>query len=51
MIKILADEGLSGLIVQNLREAGLAVDWILELSPGIRDEEVIEASFSTPIHT
>ncbi|MEO1627362.1 MAG: DUF5615 family PIN-like protein [Bacteroidota bacterium] len=38
---ILADEGLNGKIVKALRDNGLAVDWILELSPGVKDEEVI----------
>lgn len=39
---ILADEGLNGNIVRHLRESGFEVDWILEINPGIPDEQVIE---------
>jgi len=39
---ILADEGLNGNIVRELRKNSFEVDWILELSPGIPDEAVIE---------
>lgn len=39
---ILADEGLNGNIVKALRDLGIVVDWIMEISPGIKDEEVIE---------
>ncbi|MCP3929277.1 MAG: toxin-antitoxin system, toxin component [Bacteroidetes bacterium] len=39
---ILADEGLNGNIVRELRELGLDVSWILEINPGIDDGQVIE---------
>ena len=39
---ILADEGLNGNIVKELRKLGIEVDWILEVSPGIKDEQVIK---------
>jgi len=39
---ILADEGLNGNIVRELREKGFNVDWILEIEPGISDEKIIE---------
>ena len=38
---VLADEGLNGNIVRFLREKGFEVHWILEISSGISDEEVI----------
>lgn len=41
MMKILADEGLNGNIVNQLRGWGHEVQWILEDCPGISDEEVI----------
>jgi predicted nuclease of predicted toxin-antitoxin system len=39
---ILADEGFNGHFVRALREQDFQVDWVLEVSPGIDDEEVIE---------
>ena len=39
---IIADEGVNGNLVRELRELKLQVDWILEISPGISDEQVIE---------
>lgn len=39
---ILADEGLNGNIIRELRKTGFNVDWILEIEPGISDEQVIE---------
>lgn len=39
---ILADEGLNGNIVRFLRAKKFEVEWILEISPGIKDEQVIE---------
>lgn len=39
---ILADEGLNGNIVRELRDNGFEVDWIMEIEPGLSDEEVIE---------
>ena len=42
MFLILADEGLNGNIVRKLREAGFAVNWILEVEPGMDDEKIIE---------
>lgn len=41
-VKILADEGLSGLIVKELRRTNNDVKWVLELNPGISDRQVIE---------
>ena len=38
----LADEGLNGNIVRELRAFGFPIIWILEINPGISDEEVIE---------
>lgn len=39
---VLADEGFSGIIVKRLREDGFVIDWVVELKPGIPDEEVIQ---------
>jgi predicted nuclease of predicted toxin-antitoxin system len=39
---ILADEGFNGHFLRALREQDFQVDWVLEVSPGIDDEEVIE---------
>lgn len=39
---ILADECLNGILVRDLRDAGLSVQWIRESHPGIMDEEVIK---------
>lgn len=39
---VLADEGLNGNIVRELRESGFKVDWILEVEPGMDDERIIE---------
>lgn len=39
---ILADEGLNGNIVRELRESGFKVDWILEIDPGMSDDKIIE---------
>lgn len=38
---ILADEGLNGNIVRELRKKNFDVDWILELHPGMTDQEII----------
>lgn len=40
--KILADEGLNGLVVRELRKTNDHIDWILESNPGISDRQVIE---------
>ncbi len=39
---VLADEGLNGNIIRALRENGFNVNWILEVAPGIDDEQIIE---------
>lgn len=39
---VLADEGLNGKIVRELRKNGFNIDWILEVEPGMADEQVIE---------
>ena len=39
---ILGDEGLNGNIIRELRNLDIEIDWILEISPGITDEEVIK---------
>ncbi|MEM9885406.1 MAG: DUF5615 family PIN-like protein [Bacteroidota bacterium] len=39
---ILADEGFNGNFVKALRVQAFQVDWVLEISAGISDEEVIE---------
>jgi predicted nuclease of predicted toxin-antitoxin system len=39
---VLADEGLNGKIVAELRKQNIDVTWILEEAPGISDKEVIE---------
>lgn len=41
-VLILADEGLNGNIVRELRQEGFKVDWVLEVEPGIDDNQVIE---------
>ncbi len=41
-MKILADEGFNGIFIRKLRELSFQIDWIVEISPGISDEEVIE---------
>ncbi len=38
---ILADEGLNGNIVRELRKLDIEVDWVLEIKAGIDDEQVI----------
>lgn len=38
---ILADEGLNGKLVRDLRKEGLRVEWIKELIIGMRDEDII----------
>lgn len=40
-LTILADEGLNGNIVRELREKGFNVDWVLEVERGMSDEQVI----------
>lgn len=42
ILLILADESLNGNIVRELRENGFNVDWVLEIEPGISDEQVIK---------
>jgi len=39
---ILADEGLNGKIVRQLRSEKYEVDWILEIKSGISDRKVVE---------
>lgn len=39
---VLADEGVNGNIVRELRKLELQIDWIQEIRPGISDEQVIE---------
>jgi hypothetical protein len=39
---VLADEGLNGNIVRELRGKGINIDWILEIEPGMSDEQIIE---------
>ena len=39
---ILADEGVNGIIVRELRELELPIDWVQEISPGISDKQVID---------
>jgi len=41
-MKILADEGFNGIIIKELRQSGLALEWILENNSGITDYKVIE---------
>jgi len=41
-VNILADEGFNGNFVRDLRNQGFSIEWILEISPGISDFEVIE---------
>jgi len=41
-VNILADEGFNGNFVKDLRNQGFIVEWILEISPGISDFEVIQ---------
>lgn len=42
MKKILADESVDFRIVKALRQSGYQIEAIIELSPGIRDDEVLE---------
>lgn len=44
-IRVLADEGLNGNIVRELRKHGFEVEWVLEIDPGISDLQVIECIF------
>ncbi len=44
---ILADESLSGLIVNALRAKDFKIDWVLEISPGISDEMGIKLAKKT----
>lgn len=39
---IIADEGLNGNIVRELRSEGYHMEWIQEIAPGIPDEQVIQ---------
>jgi predicted nuclease of predicted toxin-antitoxin system len=39
---VLADEGLNGKIIAELRKQGVNVTWVLEESPGISDKEVLD---------
>lgn len=41
-MKILADENVPAPLVEALRNAGEDVDYIVELSPGITDDEVLD---------
>jgi predicted nuclease of predicted toxin-antitoxin system len=45
-IRVLADEGLNGNIVRELRKHGFEVEWVLEIDPGIGDLQVIELAKS-----
>jgi predicted nuclease of predicted toxin-antitoxin system len=38
---ILADEGLNGKLVRDLRKEGLRVEWIKESNIGMRNEDII----------
>jgi predicted nuclease of predicted toxin-antitoxin system len=40
-LRLLADENVHAMVVGRLRAAGLAVDWIAELSPGVSDELIL----------
>jgi predicted nuclease of predicted toxin-antitoxin system len=41
-MRLLADEGVDQLIVDNLRRAGNEVLYVAEMSPGLTDEEVLD---------
>ncbi|MCO6486762.1 MAG: DUF5615 family PIN-like protein [Phaeodactylibacter sp.] len=45
-LSVLADEGLNGNIVRQIRKIGLSVEWILELEPGMDDDKIIELAKS-----
>ena len=46
-MRFLADENFPGYVVRSLRERGFDVEWISEISPSVRDTEVVQIAQET----
>ena len=46
-MRFLADENFPGYVVRSLRESGFDVEWISEISPSVRDTEVVQIARET----
>ena len=46
-MRFLADENFPGYVVRSLRERGFDVEWISEISPSVRDPQVVQIARET----
>ena len=46
-MRFLADENFPGYVVRSLRERGFDVEWISEISPSVRDPQVVQTAQET----
>ena len=46
-MRFLADENFPGYVVRSLRESGFDIEWISEISPSVRDPEVVRTAIET----
>lgn len=46
-MRFLADENFPGYVVRSLRERGFDIEWISEISPSVRDTQVVQIARET----